>query len=152
MHHSGKASRISGAPNMLARARSSSAVSIRLSDWVGDRRSRYTAELLAILWILALADLFFTVWAHLFTPFTELNPLARLMLVRNMLLALVLYKLTVTLIGSTIFWRLRGHRCAGLALLAVILVYVFLAMRWSDYTDGTIADISALVRDGPVNC
>ena len=136
---------------MIAHARSTSALSANL-DWVGDRRSRFTAELLAILWVLALADLFFTVWAHRFTPFIELNPLARLMLVRDMLLALVLYKLTVTLIGSTIFWRLRGHRCAGLALMGVILIYVFLAMRWSDYTAGTIADIATLVRDGPVNC
>src|SRR5437588_627126 len=38
-------------------------------------RTRRIVELLVILWVLALCDLFFTIWAHIFTPFCELNPL-----------------------------------------------------------------------------
>ena len=34
-------------------------------------------ELIAVLWLLSLADLIFTLWAHLFTHFQELNPIAR---------------------------------------------------------------------------
>ena len=41
-------------------------------------RTRRTVELLAVIWLLAMADLFFTIWAQLFTPFQELNPIARL--------------------------------------------------------------------------
>jgi hypothetical protein len=45
--------------------------------WIDDRRPRRVGELIGILWMLALADLVFTLWAHTFTPFIEMNPLAR---------------------------------------------------------------------------
>ena len=44
-------------------------ISIPLID---EARSRRTLELLSVLWILAMADLFFTIWAYfIFTPFKE---------------------------------------------------------------------------------
>jgi hypothetical protein len=106
-----------------------------------DHRHRRVAELIAIIWMVALADLFLTVWAHFFTPFRELNPLAAYMLGRNWLPVLVLYKLVVTAIGTNIFWRLRNYGRAEIALWCVVGAYVLLAMRWSNYTALALAMI-----------
>jgi hypothetical protein len=104
-------------------------------------RQRRVAQAIAALWILAVADLAFTIWAHIFTPFIELNPVASAML-RIGFPALVAFKFTVTMIGTVIFWRLRGHGRAELMLWGLVLVYVLLAMRWSEYTHGAVASIS----------
>ena len=104
-----------------------------------DRRHRRVAELIGIIWMLALADLFFTLWAHFFTPFHELNPLAAYMLRGNLVLSLILYKLVVTGIGTLIFWRLRDHGRAEVALWGLVGAYVLLTMRWSAYTTNVVA-------------
>lgn len=106
---------------------------------VDDRRHRRVAELIAILWMLALADLFFTLWAHFFTPFHELNPVANYMLRHNWVPTLILYKLVVTAIGTQIFWRLRDHGRAEIALWGLVGAYVLLTMRWSNYTNNVLA-------------
>ena len=103
-------------------------------------RPRRVAELIAILWLLGVADLVFTLWAHFFTSFHELNPLANLMLRNNLIPSLILFKLVVTTIGVQIFWRLRGNARAELALWAMVGVYVFLTLRWSTYTVTAMAD------------
>jgi hypothetical protein len=95
-------------------------------------------ELLGILWMLSLADLFFTLWAHRFTSFYEANPIARAMLSAGAIGALILFKLSLTLIGSGIFWRARRHARAELALWAIVGVYVLLMFQWSDYTYGAV--------------
>ncbi len=102
-------------------------------------RSRRHAELIGILWILSLADLGFTLWAHFFTPFHEVNPLARLFLAHNLIPGLILFKLVVTTIGAQIFWRLRQHRRAETALWGIVIVYVFLTIRWSSYATSALA-------------
>ena len=84
------------------------------------QRHRRVAELIGILWMLSMADLFFTLWAHFFTHFHELNPLANYMLRQNLVPSLILFKLVVTAIGTQIFWRLRTHARAELALWAVV--------------------------------
>ena len=104
-------------------------------------RHRRVAHLIALLWMLSLWDLFFTLWAHFFTPFHELNPVANFMLQRGLVPSLILFKLVVTAIGTRIFWRLREHARAELALWAVVGVYFMLAMRWSDYTSTAMAMI-----------
>jgi hypothetical protein len=100
---------------------------------------------LVILWVLSLADLFFTLWAHRFTPFEEMNPIAAAMLGRGLVASLVIYKLTVTLLATDIFWRLRVYRRARAALVAMVIVYVLLAMRWSEYTTGAAASVLTTV-------
>lgn len=103
--------------------------------WViDDRRDRRIGELVGVLWILSLADLVFTLWAHFFTPFHEVNPIARALLSQGMISSLVLLKLILTAVGATIFWRLRHSPRAELALWGMVLVYVLLTFRWSDYT------------------
>jgi hypothetical protein len=104
-------------------------------------RHRRVAELIGLLWMLSLTDLFFTLWAHFFTPLNELNPLASYMLQRNLLPSLILFKLVLTAIGTRIFWRLRHHTRAELALWLLVGVYVLLTVRWSSYTSNAIAMI-----------
>ncbi len=102
-------------------------------------RTRRVVELLFILWLLAMCDLFFTIWAHIFTPFCELNPLADQLLQRDKIAWLVAGKVALTGFGSAIFWRLRRHTRVELALWAVVLVYVALTFRWSGYTTEVLA-------------
>jgi hypothetical protein len=102
-------------------------------------RAWRVGQLVAMLWVLSLADLFFTIWAHRFTAFHEVNPVARGLLEHHWLVGLVLMKLTLTYIGATIFWRLRDHRRAEAALWSLVGAYILLALRWSAYTSTAIA-------------
>src|SRR5437868_14068059 len=95
-----------------------------------ESRTRRFLELIATVWLLSLADLFFTIWAHLFTRFQEANPIARSMLLGNQFSTLILYKVSATLVGTLIFWRLRKHARAELALWGIVVVYVILALPW----------------------
>lgn len=102
-------------------------------------RVQRIAPALLALWVLGLADLLFTLWAHRFTAFHELNPLARGMLLAGQFGWLVSFKLAALLLASAIFWRLRSVTRAELALWAMVAVYFLLALRWSDYTQGAVA-------------
>jgi hypothetical protein len=101
------------------------------------------------MWLLALADLFFTIWAHQFTPFEELNPIARRIIHTDALLGLVAYKVVLTGMASLIFWIFRKHRIAELGTWLVVIAYLALTLRWSDYTHdvlepGMIAPVSII--------
>src|SRR5436190_22905152 len=111
-------------------------------DWVGHTPSRRTGELLLALWVLSIADLCFTIWAHVFTPFQEMNPIADALLGRGLIPSLIIYKLTVTLLGTAIFWRVRHHAKARFALWGLVFVYILLAVRWSDYTNSAAAELA----------
>lgn len=110
---------------------------------IDDRRDRRIGELIGVLWLLSLADLGFTLWAQSFTPFKELNPLAAALLRNGQVASLVLMKVVLTTIGATVFWRLRSHGRAELALWLMVGVYVALAFRWSGYTIG-VANVPGL--------
>jgi hypothetical protein len=97
-------------------------------------RTRRVAELIAILWVLGVADLVFTLWAHFFTPFSEMNPVANVLLRNNLIPSLILFKLVLTAIGAQIFWRLRRYARAEVALWGIVGAYVMLTLRWSTYT------------------
>lgn len=103
---------------------------------IDSRRDRRIGELIGVIWLLSLADLGFTLWAQFFTPFKELNPLAEMLLRDGMIGSLILMKVLLTAIGATVFWRLRTHGRAELALWLMVGVYVALAFRWSGYTIG----------------
>jgi hypothetical protein len=112
------------------------------------RRGRRVFELILILIGLSLADLGFTLWAHFFTDFHELNPLASDLLKGGFIGHLVLFKLTLTMLGAFIFWRLRRDVRAEVGLWAIVCVYVMLTVRWSDYTID-IQPGGTLAADGP---
>ena len=117
----------------------------RVFHWAGHYRDRQTGALVAALWVLSLADLVFTLWAHRFTTcFGELNPVADALLQRNLIPSVVLLKLVTTTIGATIFWRLRTHTHARLALWMLVLAYVALLLQWSNYTDLAMAAAPSL--------
>src|SRR3954447_12573565 len=103
-------------------------------------RSRRVAEAIVVLWVLSMADLLLTIWAHIFTPFIEMNPLAGALLDIGFP-ALVLFKLTTTAVGTLIFWRLRNHARCEMMLWGLVFVYVLLAIRWSQYTTGAVASV-----------
>jgi Domain of unknown function (DUF5658) len=105
---------------------------------IDGKRHRRVVELLGIVWLLSLADLFFTLWAHRFTPFYELNPIARAMLQTGAFGTLICYKLSLTAAGTGLFWRTRRHGRSEIALWAIVGVYVALAFQWSDYTHGAV--------------
>ena len=111
-------------------------IQIRLID---EARTRRTVELLLVLWLLAMSDLFFTIWAHLFTPFRELNPWASHLLSQHNFAALIALKVGLTGLGTVIFWGLRKHKRSEIALWLVVLVYVALTFRWHDYTTQVLA-------------
>jgi hypothetical protein len=104
--------------------------------FIDDRRGRRIGELLGILWVLSLADLGFTLWAQSFTRFVELNPLVAPLLHDGRFCTLILMKVGLTAFGATVFWRLRAHGRAEVALWGVVGCYVALAFRWSAYTLG----------------
>jgi hypothetical protein len=105
-----------------------------LLRWIDNGRTRRTIHLIVIVWLLALSDLFFTIWANLFTPFKELNPLARSLLAEHRIGSLAFGKVVLTALGTAIFWGLRKYTRAEIALWAVMIVYLALMVRWSDYT------------------
>jgi hypothetical protein len=109
---------------------------IALIPLYDERRDRRMAELILVLWLLSLSDLGFTLWAHHFTAFRELNPIARSMLQANLLALLVAFKLVLTALGTQIFWHLRRHIISELSLWAMVGVYVMLTFRWAAYTMG----------------
>lgn len=104
--------------------------------WIDSRRGRRVFELILVLLALSSADLFFTLWAHHFTQFNELNPIARSMLEAGAIGNLVMFKLSLTVIGALIFWKLRRDIRAEIGLWTIVGVYVMLTIRWGDYTAG----------------
>jgi len=92
------------------------------------------ALLIATLWSISLADLYFTLWARQFTPFIEINPLASWVLDHHSIQGLAVLKILTTTVATVIFWELRGRRRVELALWLVVAVYFALALRWSNYT------------------
>ena len=107
--------------------------------WGEGARARRVTQGIAVLWLLSLSDLFFTLWAHTFTPFDEMNPLAAALLDQGLFGMLVVLKVGLTFLGATIFWRLRAHWRAEAAMWACVVMYVLLAIRWSSYTVGVMA-------------
>lgn len=104
---------------------------IRLYD---HRRDRRMGELIVAVCLLSACDLVFTLWAHYFTAFHELNPLARQLMQSGMIGSLVIFKVGLTAVGAMIFWRLRHRIHAEVGIWLVLVAYVLLTFRWSNYT------------------
>jgi hypothetical protein len=119
---------------------------------IDHHRPRRMVGLLAILWFLGAVDLILTYWAHRFTIFYEMNPIARALLDSEMLKSLAVFKAGMLAVGTMIFWATRRKRCSEGALWALALAYVVLMFQWSEYTDNAdeliryreIADYAAM--------
>lgn len=101
--------------------------------WRKTRPSRMVF-MLGILWTLSLADLGFTLWAHLWTPFVEGNPLAAKLLSSGMYCSVVLLKLVTTGVVTVIFWRLRQLARGESAMVLVVAGMLYLTWLWTNYT------------------
>lgn len=108
------------------------------------RRTCRVVPLLTALWALSMADLYFTLWAHHYTPFLELNPLARWMLLSGSIGLLVAYKVGLTGLAASVFWRLRRYARAELALWLVVGVYLMLAVQWANYTIFVVSEMPSV--------
>lgn len=113
--------------------------SARAPWWQRTRPSR-VAFLLGTLWVLSLADLYFTIWAHLWTPFVEQNPLAAKLLASGMYLSVVLLKLVTTLFVTSIFWRVRQFPRAEVVLVGMVLGLCYLTLMWTRYTEQAVQE------------
>lgn len=102
-------------------------------------RVRRVVQALVVLWILSMADLYFTIWAHRYTPFHEANPVARVVLEAGSVTGIVLLKLGLMAMGTGIFWFLRRHARAEIGLWVIVLAYVVLTFYWADYTNSAMA-------------
>jgi hypothetical protein len=111
-----------------------------LRTWWRRTRSPRMAAMIGILWVLALADLGFTLWAHLWTPFVEGNPLAAKLLSSGMYTSVVLLKVVTTLISTLIFWRLRKFARGEFALAGVLVGMLYLTYLWTNYTQQAIRE------------
>jgi hypothetical protein len=112
------------------------AIRIR-AHWTRERR---IAELLVILWVIGLSDLGLTLWAHLYTPFTELNPLAALFLRSNALAQLAAFKCLCMAVATLTLWITRHTRRCEAAIWAMTVLYFALLVRWSMYTQGALGN------------
>lgn len=106
--------------------------------WIDDCRARRTAELLVMVWVLGLCDLYFTLWAFRFTPLHEMNPWASVLLRHHQYLSLGLSKLLLTAISTVIFWYLRKRKITEMALWGLLIVYIGILCRWSSYTSNAL--------------
>ena len=107
--------------------------------FIDSNRPRRMLVLMAALWLLSLADLAFTIWAHLCTPLYEANPIANTLLQHNDLGGLIAFKAATNLLGCWLLWQARDNARAEVALWGLVGVFILLLFRWSAYTSGALA-------------
>jgi len=108
-------------------------VSESLGRWLSPPRSRRVLHLLGIVWLLGAADLFFTAWASRFTPFHELNPIARDLLHQGLIGQVILMKLILLSAGTLLLWHARYTLWAELSLWLIAALHVVVILQWSQY-------------------
>lgn len=106
--------------------------------WIDHCRARRAIELLVMIWLLSLCDLYFTLWAFRFTIFNEMNPWASRLMRNHQLASMSVTKLLLVIGSSAIFWTLRKHRVTEMALWGLLAVHVGLLFRWSIYTTNAL--------------
>lgn len=95
-------------------------------------RPRRVLWVLAAVWVLNGFDLGFTMVAHAYGHFTELNPIAAGMLSQPWYL-LTAFKFISLSAGSIILLLLSRHKVAELGSWLLLSAYLFVALRWYDY-------------------
>lgn len=117
------------------------------------RTSRRTRVFLILtaLWLINLFDVGLTMAAYHQGILYEMNPLGEWFL-RLGPYSLILFKLAMVLMSTSILWHIRGHAVAELAAWTLMGAYVAVALEWHRCYEFYIAigDI-ALLRSGPVH-
>ena len=101
-----------------------------LVHWIVDTRAHRILCLLIGIWIFNAFDLMFTILSHQQGMLHEENPLARHML-QHGILAIVLYKVGLVLIGSYPLLRFRRARITELGAIVILVTYAILAVHWT---------------------
>lgn len=107
-------------------------------------RRRRVVLLLAAIWVLNAFDLGFTLFAHRFGYFTELNPVAAQILDSTHLLAL--YKFGLLVAGSVILIAVSRHAVAELGCWLLLVCYFYVACRWYVYYAELLRYLTVLWR------
>ncbi len=102
-------------------------------------RPRRVLWLLAAVWVLNGFDLGFTMVAHAYGHFTELNPIAADLLSQPWYYVTA-FKFISLSAGSVILLMLSRHQVAELGSWLLLTAYVFVALRWYDYFGGMLDD------------
>ncbi len=102
-------------------------------------RPRRVLWVLAAVWVLSGFDLGFTMVAHAYGHFTELNPIAADMLSQPWY-HVTGFKFISLSAGSVILLMLSRHKIAELGSWLLLAAYVFVALRWYDYFHGMLDD------------
>ena len=109
-------------------------------------RTRRVLWVLAAVWVLNMFDLGFTIVAHVYGHFTELNPIAASML-SGPWYHLATFKFVTLAAGTIILLMLARHKVAELGSWLLLATYVFVAARWYRYFDDMLDDpLIALLR------
>ena len=103
-------------------------------------RSRRVLMMLAVLWVLNVCDLLFTIWAHEIGGFLEVNPVARCFLAAGLLNNLVLYKLTMCLAGSLLLLKVRHHPLSEVGCIAGLGLYAYVSWLWFCYYQWAVSE------------
>lgn len=102
----------------------------RVHEWLADSRAHRVVCIVAGIWILNAFDLVLTLLAHDLGVLHEENPLALGFLLHGTP-SIMLFKIGLVLLGSYPLLRFRTTRISELGALVVMVVYAFLAIRWS---------------------
>lgn len=121
----------------------------RAASALANSRASRVLVLLAALWMLNAFDLVLTVHAHEQGVLHEENPVASYLL-KSGRGPITLYKAGLMLIASYPFVRFRSQRITEMGALVAVLLYIFVAFRWSncyefyaqEHLDGTLADLA----------
>lgn len=114
-------------------------------------RSRRVCWLLIGLWIVNLFDLIMTVLAHQHRLLDESNPIAARILPLGPAM-LMTYKIALVAIGTVGLYIFRHKFIAEFASGALLLIYVFVAIRWKNCVDvyeTTCANLTDLIDRSP---
>lgn len=102
----------------------------RAMEWVADSRAHRVVCIVTGIWILNAFDLTLTILAHDLGVLHEENPLA-LGFLDGGTASIMLFKIGLVLLGSYPLLRFRTTRISELGSLVVMVVYAFLAIRWT---------------------
>ena len=102
------------------------------SSWLRRRPIRVAVLLLAV-WVLNGFDLLFTILATRIGAFTELNPVAAIVLDSGNYAILAAYKISLVGLGSWILWHYRNVRFSEIGCWMMAMLYGGVALRWHRY-------------------
>jgi hypothetical protein len=104
----------------------------------------------ALVWVLHMFDLRFTLLEHFGGHFLELNPIANWLLGHS-IVAITAFKLGLLTFATTILWVLRRHSIAVTATWLLLAASLFVMVKWAWYFQVMPAEIKLRLPPLPLN-